>query len=66
MRLSKKKEKGIAKKGGDAALIIQKFKVMFAWNQNKNYILHILYTNSKLNIDLPYNNTDLPPANKHN
>ena len=24
----KKKEKGIAKKGGDAALIIQKFKVM--------------------------------------
>ena len=30
------------------------------------YILHILYTNSKFRIDLPYNSTDLLPANKHN
>ena len=40
-------------------------RLLFAWNQNKNYILHILYTNSKFNIDLSYNSTDLLPANKH-
>ena len=39
---------------------------LLAWNQIKNYILHILYTNSKFNIDLPYNSTDLLSANKHN
>ena len=30
------------------------------------YILHILYTNSKFSIDLPYISTDLLPANNHN
>ena len=29
------------------------------------YILHILYTNSKFSIALPYNSTDLLPANKY-
>ena len=41
-------------------------RLLLAWNQIKNYILHILYTNSKFNTDLPYNSTDLLPANKHN
>ena len=34
-------------------------------SKQTNYILHILYTNSKFSIDLPYNSTDLFPANKH-
>ena len=41
-------------------------RLLLAWNQNKNHILHILYANSKFNIDLTYNSTDLLPANKHN
>ena len=41
-------------------------RLLLAWNQIKNYILHILYTNSKFNIDLSYNSTDLLSANKHN
>ena len=41
-------------------------RLLLAWNQNKNYILHILYTNSKFNIDFPYNSTDLLPASKYN
>ena len=41
-------------------------RLLLAWNQNKNYILHIFYTNSKFNIDLPYNSTDLLPASKYN
>ena len=36
-------------------------------SKQTNYILHILYTNSKFSIDLPYNSsTDLVPANKYN
>ena len=41
-------------------------RLLLAWNQIKNYILHISYTNFKFNIDLPYNSIDLGPANKHN
>ena len=41
-------------------------RLLLGWNQNKNYILRIFYTNSKFNIDLPYSSTDLLPANKHN
>ena len=29
---------------------------LLVWNQNKRYIVHILYSNSKFSIDLPYNN----------
>ena len=40
---------------------------LLAWNKKKkNYILHVLCTNSKFSIDLPYNSTDLLPANKYN
>ena len=64
------------KKGKGSAiyesLIIQKFIVMY-WkmvvsmeSKQTNYILHILYTNSKFSIDLPYNSADLLPGNKHN
>ena len=39
-----------------------------AWNQNKRitYSVNISYTSSEISIDLPYNSTDLLPANKHN
>ena len=40
---------------------------LLAWNQDKQITYYpILYTNSKFSIDLPYNSTDLLPANKHN
>ena len=41
---------------------------LLAWNQtNKLHsVLHILYTNSKFSIVLPYNSTDLLPTSKHN
>ena len=35
-------------------------------SKQTNYILHILYTNSKFVIGLPYNTTDLLSTNKHN
>ena len=69
----KKRECHICQLLGDAVLIIQKFsdvtdrKMVFSMESKQTiYILHILYTNSKLIIDLPYNSTDLLPANKHN
>ena len=37
---------------------------LLVWTQT-NYILHVLFTNSKFSIDLPYNSTDLLPANRH-
>ena len=56
---------------GDTVLIIQKFIVMLQKDGcqhgiKKKNILHVLYANSKFSIDLPYNSTDLLPANKYN
>ena len=38
---------------------------LLAWNQSKQ-ITYYIYTNPKFSVDLPYNSTDLLPANKHN
>ena len=44
--------------------VLQKFIVMLQKSKQTNYILYILYTNSKFSIHLPCNSTDLLPATK--
>ena len=45
---------------------VQSKHVVSMESKQTNYILHILFTDSKFSFHLPYNSIDLLPANKQN